>query len=247
MTAVTKFMFDNVFETSIVQDKDDTSIQSISNTTHSNELVDAENMDDIEGNNLPEEAEFIGYSEAQLEEAKTEAFESGKLEGAKNSAETIETETLQILQIITNQMKEISKVQKKANDTLLEDGINISMAIIQKILPSLNDQAASVEVYSVVEQTLTQLLHEPRVIIQVNPETLPVLDTRIEELKSKIHCNGQIILKESPDMAKGDCHIQWGDGSSERNVANLWKAMEKIVNNNLELHSHLLLYLVIFL
>lgn len=227
MTAVSKFMFDTVFG----QDTEQEEAQSVGQQAQSEETVQDENEpEEIEEE---EEEELPGYSEAQLEEAKTEAFEAGKIEGAKQASETIEKETLLTLQAISQHITELFGKQEQSNSVLLRDGIGIAATIARKLFPAMNEQNSLGEIDRLVEHTLLRLIEEPRVVIRVNPDLVDALGNRVDGLKAGAGYEGRIVLKEDTSLPYGDCRMEWGDGSAERNVAALWGAIDDIISGNL--------------
>lgn len=224
MTAITKFMFDIEF--------DSTGPVAAPVKEEPPEPAPEEEAEEEE-----EEEELPGYSEAQLEEAKAESFESGKLEGAREAASTIEKETLQTLQAISQHITELFGKQEQANSVLLRDSIGIATTITRKLFPAMNESNSLGEVSRLVEHTLLRLIEEPRVVIRVNPDLLEALGERVDGLKAGAGYEGRIVLKEDTALPYGDCRMEWGDGSAERNVAALWQSIDDIVNGNLGIES----------
>jgi len=228
MTAATKFMFDTIFEPG----KDP--IAPPSTDVHSATPSDVDIPDDVEEIEQEEEEEELpGYSEAQLEEAKEEAFAAGKLEGAQEAASTIEKETLLTLQAISQHITELFGRQEQSNSVLLRDGIGIASAIAKKLFPAMNEQNSLGEIDRLVEHTLLRLIEEPRVVIRVNPDLMEMLGERVDGLKAGAGYEGRIVLKEDTSLPYGDCRMEWGDGSAERNVVALWSSIDDIINGNL--------------
>lgn len=225
MTAVTKFMFNEEFEPESKAEPVDSSSPT---------EADADSAEESEeGEEEEEEEELPGYSEAQLEEAKAESFESGKLEGAREAASTIEKEILIAVQAISLNITELFGRQERANSILLRDGIGIAATIVRKLFPAMNEKNALGEIDRLVEHTLLRLIEEPRVVIRVNPELMEALGERIDDLKAGAGYEGRIVMKEDQSLAHGDCRMEWGDGSAERNVESLWQSIDQIVEGNL--------------
>ncbi len=226
MTAVTKFMFDTEFDPRINRKTDPAADSSLSD-------VDPDGAMGVEENEDEEEEVLPGYSEAQLEEAKAESFEAGKLEGAREAASTIEKETLMTVQAISLQVTDLFGRQELANSVLLRDGIGIAATIARKLFPAMNEQNALGEIDRLVEHTLLRLIEEPRVVIRVNPELMEPLGGRLNDLKAGAGYEGRIVMKEDSSLVYGDCRMEWGDGSAERNVDSLWQSIDQIIEGNL--------------
>ncbi len=230
MSAVKKFMFNRDFDTlsansahdeQAVEDADDQSMPE------ENDLVEEEAEAEAEVEIEP------GYSEDQMAAAKAEAFEAGKQDGAKNAAETIEQASLTSLQAISSHITELFGEQEQANNALLRDGIAVATALTRKLFPHLDEQNGLGEIERLIEHTLLRLIEEPRVVVRVFPDLLKPLSERLEELRAGSGYEGRLILKEDKTLTSGDCRLEWGDGSAERNTAALWASIDHIIESNL--------------
>ncbi len=233
MTAVTKFMFDVQFDPAIDPAADPTA-KSLTVDDDSAATAGDDATGDGENEDEEEEEELPGYSEAQLEEAKAESFEAGRLEGARDAASTIEKETLLTVQAISLHITELFGRQEQANSVLLRDGIGIAATIARKLFPAMNEQNSLGEIDRMVEHTLLRLIEEPRVVIRVNPDLMETLDARVGDLKAGAGYEGRIVLKEDSALPFGDCRMEWGDGSAERNITSLWQSIDQILEGNLD-------------
>jgi len=235
MTAITKFMFDVEFDSESPPSVESGATDDDGTGAADDSLENA--VDGPEEEEEEEEEELPGYSEAQLEEAKTESFEAGKLEGARDAASTIEKETLMTLQVISQHITDLFAHQEAANNVLLRDGVGVAASIARKLFPTMNEQNALGEIDRLVEHTLLRLIEEPRVVVRVNPDLLEALDARVGDLKAGAGYEGRIVLKDDPALPYGDCRMEWGDGSAARNVKSVWESIDKIIEENLGLDT----------
>ena len=222
MTAIKKFMFDVSFD--IKEPLEDLEIENEYEAQSDEEEVIE---DVIEAEILPT------FSEEELEAAKQEAYESGVQDGTQKSSETIERETLNIIRIISQSITEMFGIQEQANNRMVSDGVGIASAMVRKLFPELNEQNAISEIDRLIETTLLRLIEEPRVVIRINPALTEAIDSRIDGLKAGSGYEGRIILKEDESISQGDCRIEWGDGSAERNATMLWQEIDDIVSRHI--------------
>ncbi len=233
MATIQKFLFERTFDGSAAL------AQSAPQQPRPVDIVEAELARDEPAEETEEQAveqsdeEQPGYSEEQLEAAKKESHEVGKQEGLEEARKSIEQETLNALRSIAQHMTDLFGKQEHSNNTLIKDGIGVSASIVRKMFPAMDEQYGSEEVCRLVEQTLLRLIEEPRVVIRINPVLSETLGSRLDGLKAGAGYEGRFVLKEDPNMSAGDCRLEWGDGSAERNVEALWNAIDEIVEANI--------------
>lgn len=221
MTAIKKFMFDLSFDEEVPED-----VPEAEAAPEEQNIAD-EIIEEIEEVIVPT------FSEEELAAAKLEAYETGMQDGSQKASETIERETLSVIRAISQHITELFAVQEQVNNRLMGDGIGIAASITRKMFPDLNERNGINEINRLIETTLLRLIEEPRVVIRINPELLESIGSRIDGLKAGAGYEGRIVLKEDDSIAHGDCRIEWGDGSAERNTAALWQAIDDIVNGHL--------------
>ncbi len=225
MTAVQKFMFDLTF--------DDTPVIS---PIIEADLSAEQPEDPVPGEPVEQEVEVEevqpGFSEHQMEVAKTDAFEAGRLEGVRDASKTVEQDTLNAVRAISQHLTELFGKQEQANNTLMKDGIGVAATIARKLFPALDEANRLDEISRLVEQTLLRLIEEPRVVVKINPVLLDTLGARLDGLKAGAGYEGRIILKEDSTLDPGDCRLEWGDGSAERSAAMLWQSIDTIIEDN---------------
>lgn len=223
MSAIQKFMFDRTFD----------SIAPGMPGGLPDPVGEAKSEPEAEEEVAEEEEIQPGYSEEQLEAAKNDAFEAGKQEGLQAALETIEQETLTTVKSFAQHLTELSGQQQHANTALMTDCIGIGTTMVRKLFPAMDEACGLGEIKRLIEQTLLRLIEEPRVVIKINPGLVDALDARLDDLKAGAGHEGRIILKEDPVMSVGDCRMEWGDGSAERNAAALWQSIDEIIEKNI--------------
>lgn len=222
MTAAQKFMFERTFD-------NQPSVEPVMEDTG---VVEPDVVELQETVDVVEEEVQPGFSEQQMEAAKAEAFETGRQEGIKEASTAVEQETLNAIRAIGQHITELFGAQEQANSTMMKDGIDVATTIVRKLFPSLDEAGRFDEIDRLIEQTLLRLIDEPRVVVRINPSLVDTLKARLDGLKAGSGYEGRIILKEDASLNLGDCRLEWGEGSAERNATMLWQSIDDIIENN---------------
>jgi len=225
MSAVQKFMFDRTFDVAAQPAPKPEPLPIETSETEADEQEPDAKQE--------EEESQPGYSEEQLEAAKKDSFEAGKQEGILAATKTVEQETLVAVRSIAQHLTELFGNQEHSNTTMMKDSVGVAATIVRKLFPAMDETYGLEEVERLIEHTLLRLIEEPRVVIKVNPALTESLGARLHDLKAGAGYEGRIVLKEDASMNAGDCRLEWGDGSAERNVAALWQSIDDIIESNI--------------
>jgi flagellar assembly protein FliH len=184
---------------------------------------------------IEEEPEVVipTFSEEQVETSRKEGLEQGKSEALKEAAMTIENQIIDLTKAIGAQLTELISSQSLVNNEIFRDAIKISRAITKKSFPSINAEHGVHEIEQLIRQILNQILEEPRVKIQVHPSLTEQVSERLNELSTDTHFEGRVHIMADEAIEQGDCRIDWSNGGAERNLENVMREVDVIINANL--------------
>jgi flagellar assembly protein FliH len=188
--------------------------------------------DELKGAPRPAKKEPVPtYLEEDLTKARDDGFAAGKEAGQKAAKESIERDTAQALERITQQLGELGKVQSEAIMNRSRETIEIAIAVIRKLFPSLTDTHGMTEIEAIISECLTHLRSEPRVVIRVADSLLDTVNQRTKELAAKAGFEGKIVLIAQNDLPAGDVRVEWADGGAERDSGLLWREIDNVLSH----------------
>ncbi len=184
---------------------------------------------------IEEEPEVVipTFSEEQVETSRKEGLEQGKSEALKEAAMTIENQIIDLTKAIGAQLTELISSQSLVNNEIFRDAIKISRAITKKSFPSINAEHGVHEIEQLIRQILNQILEEPRVKIQVHPSLTEQISERLHEISTDTHFEGRVHIIADETIDQGDCRIDWSNGGAERNLENVMREVDVIIQANL--------------
>ena len=184
---------------------------------------------------IEEEPEVVipTFSEEQVETSRKEGLEQGKSEALKEAAMAIENQIIDLTKAIGAQLTELISSQSLVNNEIFRDAIKISRAITKKSFPSINAEHGVQEIEQLIRQILNQILEEPRVKIQVHPSLAEQVSKRLNEISTDTHFEGRVHIIADEAIEQGDCRIDWSNGGAERNLDNVMREVDVIINANL--------------
>ena len=173
------------------------------------------------------------FSEKEVEIARNEGFEKGKVEALKEAAKAIENQIFDVTKVISGQLNELMTNQSLANSDIFRDSIRVSRAITGKTFPSINAEKGFQEIESLLHHVLGEVLGEPRVKIQIHPTLTEQLSKCINQISENTHFEGQVLVFANEAVEQGDCEIEWSSGGAVRNLKDIMLEIDSIINTKL--------------
>lgn len=215
MTAIRKFLFENSFDVAPPSAKP---------------LPEPGEGEDVQDEG--EEETPPSFNEEDLNEARQTGFNAGKQEGISEAAEATDRQIADTLAVICERVVTVFDAQQKAVDDLQANGITVVQALAKKVLPEMSAREGTGEIERMARSVLDRLRTEPRIVFSVSENVRERMRTLISEQIETQGCTGVIDVIADPEMAAGDCRIEWKDGGAERNTAELLAEIGDIIERN---------------
>jgi len=173
------------------------------------------------------------YSEEELALAREESFHAGKEEGVRDASDTVESQTLDTMRALGIQIPELFRHMERRHSETFHESINAAITIVRKFFPNMTDEHNLKEIETMLGAILSEILEEPRVILHVSPIIAKRLTERVDAIASDAHFEGRVVVMEDEGAAPGDCRVEWSNGGAERNLNDLWRQIDEVVQGNL--------------
>jgi flagellar assembly protein FliH len=169
------------------------------------------------------------FSEADLNSAKEIAFKQGIQEGKAEIMAGIEREISATLDTIALKIDILINGHKKWSDSITEETIKFAHAIMKKLAPQLAQGSELPEIENAIKNALSFLNKQPKVTVQISNNLRQPLQEKILLMSSRTGFEGEIVLVDDPNIATGDCKLNWDSGEMERSISNTWKQIDSII------------------
>lgn len=173
------------------------------------------------------------FSEEDLLLTREAAFAEGHEAGLAEAAAATERMLAAAMAAIAQQMDTVFRQQDEANDANARAAVRVAMSVLRKMLPAACESHAFEEVTRVVEEVVSHVLDEPRIIVRV---AAPLVDGVRERLEAAVHgrgFEGRVVVQADDRLPLGDCRVEWTDGGAERDQARLLADIESTVERAL--------------
>lgn len=178
------------------------------------------------------------FTEEDLQVVREAAYEEGHRNGTAEANETQQALLAASLDRVSNALAMLDAAQADANDLNQRIAARVAMAVLKKVLPAACEQNAFEEVVRTVQECLTHVLDEPRIIVRVDSSLVDPLRERLEHTAIEHGFEGRVVVQADPRVAIGDCRVEWTDGGAERDQTRLIADIETAVNRALAPPEH---------
>jgi flagellar assembly protein FliH len=107
-----------------------------------------------------------------------------------------------------------------AIETRLEcEAVEVAVAVARKLAPALIAHEPFAEIAALASECFRQLIAAPHVAIRVNDALYATATEKLDDIVRAKSFEGRLVVLAEPEIAVGDCRIEWADGGINRDSA----------------------------
>jgi len=161
------------------------------------------------------------FDEEQLEAAREQARAEGHQAGLAQARTEIEQMVANTLASVAASLTGLIGRYEQDFADVRRDAAEMSLAVARKLAPALIARQPSAEIEALVDECLTDLREEPRVVVRASELVVDALKPRIEEIATRGAFSHRVILLPDDGLQGADCRVEWADGGVERDLETL--------------------------
>ena len=92
------------------------------------------------------------------------------------------------------------------------EAVDVAVAVARKLCSELIAGEPLGEIIGLVGDCFSQLVATPHLAIRINDSLYEAAHERIERLAKQSGFQGRLVILAEPEIATGDCRIEWADG-----------------------------------
>ncbi|CTQ75361.1 flagellar assembly protein H [Roseibium alexandrii] len=171
----------------------------------------------------------VADHKAQLQKAKAQAFEEGRVQALKDlqtKQETLLTEEVGHL------VAAVGRVLETIDDSVAnqeKDAVGLAFLVARRLCAHLIARQPLAETVALVSECLGPLRRAPHLVIRVAERDVEVLKAKVDPIIHEKGFEGRLVILGEPEIARGDCHIEWADGGIRRDR----KALEAEIDGSI--------------
>ena len=155
----------------------------------------------------------------KLAEAESKGFRDGFAAAEKEGTALAERRTAIAFEQIGSALDRLASGLKTVEQRLEAEAIELAAAIARKLAPELVLRQPFAEISALAADCFRHLHATPHVVVSVSDALLETARARLEEIARHCGFEGRLVVIAEPDIAVGDCRIEWAEGGVARTAA----------------------------
>jgi flagellar assembly protein FliH len=162
---------------------------------------------------------------AKLAEAEAAGYHNG-FAAARTEAEALAAAALQR---IAAALEVLHRGLSAVESRLETEAVEVAVAVAKKLAAELITREPFAEITALTTNCFRQLVAAPHVVMRVNDRLQQHAREKLDETRQACGCAGRLVVLAEPDIAPGDCQIEWADGGIKRERAAAEAAIDEAV------------------
>ena len=92
------------------------------------------------------------------------------------------------------------------------EAVDVAVAVARKLCSELIAGEPLGEIIGLVSDCFSHLVATPHLVVRINEQLYEAARERIERLAKQSGFQGRLVILAEPEIATGDCRIEWADG-----------------------------------
>jgi flagellar assembly protein FliH len=155
----------------------------------------------------------------KLAEAETSAHRRGYAEAQADARVEYDRRIADTMERIAANLAEANNALTAIETRLECEAVEVAVAVARKLSPALIAREPFAEISALASECFRELVAAPHVAVRVNDALYAAAREKLEDIVRAKSFQGRLVVLAEPDIALGDCRIEWADGGINRDVA----------------------------
>jgi flagellar assembly protein FliH len=156
---------------------------------------------------------------ARLAQAEAQAYRAGFDTGQRESHVESERRIAASFEQIGNNIAAIASQFAIIESRLQTEAVDVAVATARKLSGALIEAEPLAEITELVSDCFKHLVSTPHLVIRINDGLYEQARDTFERMAKQSGFAGRLIVLAEPELAVGDCKIEWADGGVVREAA----------------------------
>ncbi|PYF04387.1 flagellar assembly protein FliH [Rhodopseudomonas faecalis] len=149
---------------------------------------------------------------AQVAAAEQRGYQLGFQAGQNEAKAESDRRVAMALEQIGGSIRTIATGFSSVEARMETEAVEVAVAVARKLCTELMASQPLVEINALVSDCFRQLVATPHIVIRINDGMYERAHESIERLARQNGYEGRLVIMAEPDIAYGDCRIEWADG-----------------------------------
>jgi flagellar assembly protein FliH len=167
---------------------------------------------------LADHAEKVAQAEAA---AHARGFAEAQREAEQRAAVALE----RIAALLQGLDRSLAAVQAR----LETEAVEVAVAVARKLVPALIAREPLAEVSALAADCFRHLVASPHIVVRVSDALHASAREQLDEIIRRLGLESRLVVLGEPEIAPGDCRIEWADGGICRDSAAVAATIDQAV------------------
>lgn len=158
----------------------------------------------------------LSEHEARCAERETAAYQRGVAAAEARIAAHAQQLIAAALGTIGAGIEQLGRNLRTLEMRLENEAIDVAVAVGGKLAPELIAREPFAEIAALAKDCFQHLIAKPHVVIRVNDTVYETAKQQLDEIARSRGFEGRLVVLAEPEIAPGDCKIEWADGGVGR-------------------------------
>jgi flagellar assembly protein FliH len=148
----------------------------------------------------------------RIASAEVRAFRDGYEAGQREAKAESDRRSASALEEIGIGIKSIAARFSDIATRMETEAVDVAVAVARKLCSALISGEPLGEITALVADCFSHLVATPHLVVRINDSLYEAARERIERLAKQSGFEGRLVILAEPEIATGDCRIEWADG-----------------------------------
>lgn len=169
----------------------------------------------------------------QLADAEARAYRAG-YEAARHEAKAESDRRAALaLEEIGISIRAIASRFSTIEERMETEAVDVALSVARKLCAEMIAAEPLTEVMALVSDCFRHLTSTPHIVVRINDALYDAARVQIEQLAKRNGFEGKLVILAEPDIASGDCKIEWADGGVTLDRATIDAKINELVGRYL--------------
>jgi flagellar assembly protein FliH len=168
-------------------------------------------------------------AERRRADAESQAHRVGFAAGLAQAQNEANQRVAAALGVIADGLARLDRALTGIETRLETEAVEVAVAVAAKLAPELIAREPFAEISALATECFHHLVSAPHVVVRIGAEIYETAKDKLEAIAGARGFEGRLVVLSDPDMAPGDCRIEWADGGITRDQAATLSAIDEVV------------------
>lgn len=148
----------------------------------------------------------------QVAEAEARAYRDGFAAAQREAKAESDRRTALAFEEISIAIRSIASNFGNIETRMETEAVDVAVAVARRLCSELVAAEPLTEIAALVSDCFRHLTSTPHIVVRINDALYETARKTIDELAKRNGFEGRLVILAEPDIATGDCKIEWADG-----------------------------------